>query len=76
MALKESWIKLEIQLEAVLPPSPLRKWKHRNTRPGSSNSARYSCFHQPDLIATSVGLHGRVIPSAEVDVTPASGRAL
>lgn len=26
----------------------------------------FTALHQPDLVATSVGLHGRVIPSAEV----------
>lgn len=48
----------------------------RNTRPGSRTAANDSCFHQPDLIATPVGLHGRVVPGAEVDVAPAAGRAL
>lgn len=43
---------------------------------GSRTAANDSCFHQPDLIATPVGLHGRVVPGAEVDVAPAAGRAL
>jgi hypothetical protein len=35
----------------------------------------HSRLHEPDLIATSIGLHGRVISSAEVDITPAGGLA-
>lgn len=40
------------------------------------NSVSHSGLHKPDLIATSVRLHGRVISSAEVDVTPVGGCAL
>lgn len=37
------------------------------------SSARDSRLHKPDLITTSIGLHGRVIPGAVVDVTLVGG---
>lgn len=67
--------KLGLQGVALLPPGcPRRGTQH--ARPGSGGSVRDSGLHQPDLIATPIGLHGRVIPGAEVDVTPVGGCAL
>lgn len=39
-------------------------------------SDSFTALHQPDLVATSVGLHGRVIPGAEVEVSLVLGCAL
>lgn len=36
----------------------------------------HSCLHQPDFIATSIWLHGRVVSSAEVEVAPVGGCSL
>lgn len=61
-------VELNWQLEAP-PARPVRGHQPRPRGAGSR-------LHQPDLVATSVGLHGRVISSAEVDVTPVGGCAL
>lgn len=58
-------------VKLLLPRGSARRNTSRRSR-----SEHSSCFHQPDLVAASVGLHGRVVPSAEVEVTPAGGCAL
>lgn len=73
LAMKESWLlglprgfclAWRKWAQKLAPPPPRKHWLN------------HSCLYQPDLVATSVGLHGRVIASAEVDVTPAGGYAL
>ena len=66
LALKGSWFCWS-STGALLPP---RGGGHKCRHLGSSGSANdsFTALYQPDLIATSVGLHGRVIPGAEVEV--------
>ena len=72
---EEDLVKLDIQLQTLLPPSPLRKWTQKHTSRKFWVSELF-LLSPPDLIVMPVWLHGRVLPGAKVDVTLARGCAL
>lgn len=71
-------VKLDLQLELgkYCPLLPPEEGDTETRFQEVLGSVAHSCLQQPDLIAPSIGLHGRVITGAEVDVPLVGGCAL